>query len=39
MAIETLCDEYILRQGVFNRHDRPVAVETAKDDMGDRRFW
>ena len=38
-AIETLCDEYILRQGVLDRHDRAVAVETAKDDMGDRRFW
>ena len=37
--IETLCDEHVLRQGVLDRHDRPVAVETAKDDMGDRRFW
>src|SRR5438093_1391789 len=37
MAIETLCDEHVLRQGVLDRHDRPVAVETAEDDMSDRR--
>ena len=37
-AIETLCDEHVLRQGVLDRHDRPVAVETAKDDMSDRRW-
>ncbi len=38
-TIETLCDEHVFRQGVLGRHDRPVAVETAKDDMSDRRFW
>ena len=37
-AIETLCDEYILREGVLDRHDRPVAVETAEDDVSDGRF-
>src|SRR5438093_5019196 len=36
-AIETLCDEHVLRQGVLDRHDRPVAVETAEDDVSDRR--
>src|SRR5438093_2495170 len=36
-AIETVCDEHVLRQGVLDRHDRPVAVETAKDDVSDRR--
>ena len=36
-AIETLCDEHVLRQGVLDRHERPVAVETAEDDVSDRR--
>ncbi len=35
-AIETLCDEHVLREGVLDRHDRAVAVETAEDDMSDR---
>jgi len=38
-AIEALCDEQAPCQGVLNRHDRSVAVETAKDDMSDRRVW
>jgi len=38
-AVETLSNEQILRQGVLDRHDRPVAVETAEDQMRDRRVW
>ncbi len=38
-AIEALRDEQVPCQGVLNRHDRPVAVETTKDDMSDRRVW
>jgi len=29
-AIEMLGDEHVLRQGVLDRHDRPVAVEPPK---------
>jgi hypothetical protein len=36
MAIETICDEHILREDVLDQHDRPVAVETYKDHMTDR---
>jgi hypothetical protein len=38
-AIEPFCDEQVFREGVVNRPDRSVAVETAKDDMSDRRAW
>ena len=38
-AVEPLCDEQVFREGVVNRYDRSVAVETAKDDMSDRRAW
>lgn len=36
-AVEAISDEHAVRQGVLDRHDRPVAVETTKDDMRDRR--
>jgi hypothetical protein len=38
-AIEPFCDEQLFREGVVNLYDRSVAVETAKDDMSDRRAW
>jgi hypothetical protein len=34
-AVEALRNEHIIRQGVVDRHDRPVAVEAAEHDMGD----
>jgi len=39
MAIEILGDEHVLGQGVAQAPDRPVAVEAAEDEMGDRRAW
>ena len=36
-AIEMIRDEHIGCQGVLDRHDRPVAVETAEDDVRDGR--
>ena len=36
-AVETVGDQHVLGQGVLDRHDRPVAVETAEDDVRDRR--
>ena len=36
-AIELFCDEQVFREGIVDRHDRSVAVQTAKDDMSDRR--
>src|SRR5439155_12714636 len=37
-AIETVRDEHVLGQGVLDRHDRPVAVEAAEDQMRWRRI-
>jgi len=37
-AIETVCDQHALRQSVLHRCERTVAVETAEDDMSDRRI-
>jgi hypothetical protein len=34
-ALEALRDEHVLLRGVVDRDDRPVAVETAEDDMSD----
>jgi len=34
-AIEMLGHEHVLDQGVRHRHDRPIAVETAEDDVRD----
>ncbi len=33
LAVETVSEQDILLQGVFDVHDRPVTVEAAEDDM------
>ncbi len=38
-AIEPLCDEQVPSQGLLDRHDRPVTIQTTKDDMRDRCVW
>src|SRR4051794_106532 len=35
--VEMFCDEHVVCQGVLDRHDGPVAVETFEYEMGDRR--